>query len=249
MSRLRFFALSEKGLRDNNEDSSCAERIGESAILAVADGLGGYECGEVASGIAIGCLKNAVIFYEGDIRTVLKNAVFDAHEQILAASENSPEKQGMATTLIAACVDDDLTCTLVNIGDSRAHIISDGEIKTSKDHSFVNKLLDTGEISPDEAWQHPMSHVLTQALGDPDVVIEPDFYEVNLRDSFLLLSSDGLHDFLPRERIREIILANGWDVERSVRELVNEALAAGSDDNITVVLAYGEPEPVSVNGN
>jgi PPM family protein phosphatase len=248
MSRPRFFAFSEKGLRDNNEDCLCAERIGDYDVLAVSDGVGGHECGEVASGIAIGCLKNAVRFYEGDIRTLLRNAVFDAHEQILAVSEKPQKKQGMATTLIAACVDDNLNCTIVNIGDSRAHIISANDVKTTKDHSLVNHLLDTGEISPDEAWQHPMSMVLTQALGDPDGAIEPDFYEVNLLDTFLLLSSDGLHDFLPKERIRKIILANGKNVKRSVRDLVQEALSAGSDDNITVVLAYGGTEPVPANG-
>jgi PPM family protein phosphatase len=247
MSRVCLFALSEKGLRDNNEDSYCAERIGDYDVLAVADGLGGHECGEVASGIAIECLKNAVKFYEGDISTMLKNAVFDADEQIFAASEKSRERRGMATTLIAACVDDDLNCTVVNIGDSRAHIISEHDLKTTRDHSYVNDLLDSGEISPDEAWQHPLSMVLTQALGDPDSVIRPDFYEMNLLDTFLLLSSDGLHDFVPKERIREIIRANKENVEKSVRQLVKEASAAGSDDNITVVLAYGRSEPVPVH--
>jgi PPM family protein phosphatase len=239
MSRVCFFALSEKGLRDNNEDSCCAERIGDYDVFAVSDGLGGHEWGEVASGIAIECLRNAMKFSEGDIRTVLGNAVFDADEKILAVSEKSQKERGMATTLIAACVDDDLNCTLVNIGDSRAHVISPCDVKTTKDHSYVNELLDTGEISPLEAWQHPMSAVLTQALGDPDSAINPDFYEVNLRDTFLILSSDGLHDFVTRERIRDIVLANGENVERSVRELVEEALSLGSDDNITVVLAHG----------
>jgi protein phosphatase len=249
MSRLHFFALSEKGLRDNNEDCHCAERIGDYEVLAVSDGLGGHEGGEVASGIAIECLKNAVKFYEGDIRTMLRNAVFDADEQILAVPEKASEKRRMATTLIAACVDDNLNCTVMNIGDSRAHIISAGDVKTTKDHSFVNQLLDAGEISPDEAWQHPMLMVLTQALGDPDSDIEPDFYEVNLQDTFLLLSSDGLHDFVTKERIREIVLANGENVERSVRDLVKKALSAGSDDNITVVLAHGGTETVPANGN
>ncbi|MGB9175572.1 MAG: protein phosphatase 2C domain-containing protein [Methanoregula sp.] len=247
MSRVSFFALSEKGLRDNNEDSYCAERIGDYDVLAVSDGLGGHECGEVASRIAIECLKNAVKFYEGNIRTILGNAVFDAEEQILAVSEKSPEKRGMGTTLLAACVDDDLACTVVNIGDSRAHFISENDLKTTKDHSYVNKLLDAGEISPAEAWQHPLSMVLTQALGDPDCAVRPDFYEVNVHDTFLLLSSDGFHDFVTKEKIREIVLKNGENVEKSVRELVEEALSAGSDDNITVVLARGGHIPVPAN--
>lgn len=243
MSRVSFYASSEIGLRDNNEDSYCAERIGDYYVFAVADGLGGHACGEVASSIAIECLKNAVKFYEGDLKTMLRDAVFDADEQILAQSEKSPKKRGMATTLIAACVDDDLNCTVVNVGDSRAHIITQDEVKTTKDHSVVNELADSGEIAPEDVWQHPLSNVLTQALGDPESVVKPDFYDVNLRDTFLLLTSDGLHDYIRKERIREIVFANGKDVTKSCRELVKEALAAGSDDNITIVLAYGMDLP------
>ncbi|MDD4137577.1 MAG: protein phosphatase 2C domain-containing protein [Methanoregula sp.] len=240
---MSFYASSEIGLRDNNEDSYCAERIGDYYVFAVADGLGGHACGEVASSIAIECLKNAVKFYEGDLKTMLRDAVFDADEQILAQSEKSPKKRGMATTLIAACVDDDLNCTVVNVGDSRAHIITQDEVKTTKDHSVVNELADSGEIAPEDVWQHPLSNVLTQALGDPESVVKPDFYDVNLRDTFLLLTSDGLHDYIRKERIREIVFANGNDVTKSCRELVKEALAAGSDDNITIVLAYGMDLP------
>jgi len=243
MSRVSFFTVSEKGLRDNNEDSCCAERIGDCFVFAVADGLGGNACGEVASSIAIACLKNAVKFYDGDFTTILRDAVSDADEQILAQAEKSPEKQGMATTLIAACVGDDLHCTIINVGDSRAHIISQDEVITTKDHSVVNDLVELGKITPDEAWQHPLSHVLSQALGDPDGDVKPDFYEVNLRDTFLLLSSDGMHDYVRKERICEIVRANGENIEKSCRDLAAEALSAGSEDNITVVLAYGAGSP------
>jgi serine/threonine protein phosphatase PrpC len=75
--------------------------------------------------------------------------------------------------------------------------------------------------------------------GDPESVIKPDFYEVNLRDTLLLLSSDGLHDYRKKERIQEIILAKGEPVEKSCKDLAEEALSAGSDDNVTIVLVYG----------
>ena len=112
-------------------------------------------------------------------------------------------------------MDDALNCTVINVGDSRAHIVTAEGVKTTKDHSLVNELVASGEIAPEDAWQHPLSNVLSQALGDPESVIKPDFYEVNLRDTFLLLSSDGLHDYIRKERIREIVLANGEDVEKS----------------------------------
>lgn len=241
MPGLSFFALSEQGLRDNNEDSFCAERIGDYYVFAVADGLGGHECGEIASRIAIECLKNAVKFYDGGKDTLLRDAVSDAHEKILALSEQSPKKRGMATTLIAACVDDRLDCTVVNIGDSRAHFITADGVNSTKDHSLVNELVELGEIGPEEAWRHPLSHVLSQALGDPECAIRPDFYEVNLRGTFLVLSSDGLHDYVKKERIREIVLANEDDVEAAVRGLTGEALSSGSDDNITAIVAHGAP--------
>ena len=88
----------------------------------------------------------------------------------------------MATTLITACVDDSLNCTVVNVGDSRAHIITADGIKTTTDHSLVNELVDSGKITPEDAWQHPLSNEISQALGDRESVIEPVFYEVNLRD-------------------------------------------------------------------
>jgi len=238
VANLQFSVLSDKCLRGINEDACCAERMGNYYVLAVADGLGGHAAGEVASAIAISALKDAMRDCDSP-KIALKNAVLTADEQIRAQSEQSRERRGMATTLIAACVDDDLNCTVINVGDSRAHIITSDGIKITKDHSLVNELVASGEISPEEAWQHPLSNVLSQTLGDPEGVIKPDFYEVNLRDTFLLLSSDGLHDYIRKERIREIVLANGEDVEKSCKELVEEALSSGSGDNITVVLAHG----------
>jgi len=238
VANLQFSVLSDKCLRDINEDAYCAERMGNYYILAVADGLGGHAAGEVASAIAISALKDAMRDCDSP-KIALENGVLTSDEQIHAQSEQYEERRGMATTLIAACVDDDLNCTVINVGDSRAHIITAEGIKTTKDHSLVNKLIDAGEITPEEAWQHPLLNVLSQALGDRQSVIKPDFYEMNLRDTFLLLSSDGLHDYIRKERIREIVLANGEDMEKSCKDLVEEALSSGSADNITVVLAHG----------
>ena len=192
MSHVCFIASSVKGLRDINEDACCAERMGNYYVLAVADGLGGHAAGEVASAIAISALKDAMRDCDSP-KIALENAVLTADEQIRAQSEQYKERRGMATTLIAACVDDDLNCTVINVGDSRAHIITADGVKTTKDHSLVNELVASGEIAPEEAWHHPLSNVLSQALGDRQSVIKPDFYEMNLRDTFLLLSSVLAH--------------------------------------------------------
>ena len=123
MANLRFSVLSDKCLRDINEDACCAERMGNYYILAVADGLGGHAAGEVASAIAISALKGAMRDCDSP-KIALENAVLTADEQIHAQSEQYKERRGMATTLIAACVDNALNCTVINVGDSRANIIT-----------------------------------------------------------------------------------------------------------------------------
>jgi protein phosphatase len=235
-----FYARTDAGLRDINEDSYCAERIGDYYVFAVADGLGGHAAGEVASAIAIECLRNAFKLNGGDPKHALQEAVSEADKRILVHGEKFPDSRGMATTFIAAAVDDELNCTVINVGDSRAHFITADDVTTTKDHSFVNKLVETGEIQPEDTWKHPLANVLCQAIGDPEVAVKPDFYEVNLRNAFLLLSSDGLHDFVRKETIREVVVSNHDKLQTSCEDLVKMALEAGSDDNITVVLAHGE---------
>lgn len=235
-----FYARSDAGLRDINEDSYCAERIGEYYVFAVADGLGGHAAGEVASAIAIECLRNAFRLNEGDPRHALQEAVSEADKQIFVHAEKFPDSCGMATTFIAAVVDDELNCMVINVGDSRAHFITADDVTITKDHSFVNELVESGELQPEDTWKHPFSNVLCQAIGDPEVVIKPDFYEANLRDTYLLLSSDGLHDFIRKETIREVVVSNGDELQKSCEDLVTMALEAGSDDNITVILFHGE---------
>jgi serine/threonine protein phosphatase PrpC len=137
-------------------------------------------------------------------------------------------------------VDEELNCTVINVGDSRAHFITTHDVSITKDHSYVNQLVESGGLQPGDTWKHPLSNVLCQAIGDPDGMIKPDFYELNLRDTFLLLSTDGLHDFVEREKIQEVVVLNGDDLQTSCEDLVAMALEAGSDDNITMVLVHGE---------
>jgi PPM family protein phosphatase len=234
--KIYFSALSEKNNRNTNEDAYWAGRIGDYEVFVVADGLGGQAAGEVASGIAVECLKNAMKFCDDDLKKTLREAVHDADEQIIAYAQKFPDKKDMATTLIAAVVDNTLNCTVVNVGDSRAHIITGDDVKFTRDHSYVNDLVDAGEVKPEDTWQHPLAAVLSQALGDPDNPVVPDFYEFNLHDAFLLLSSDGLHDFVRKEKIQEIVLEQGSDPKKTCARLMREALESGSDDNITFIL-------------
>jgi protein phosphatase len=238
MNNIHFFGLSEKGLRDSNEDAYCSERIGRYYVFAVADGLGGHAAGEVASGIAIECVREAFRSNVTDPAKSLENAVINADARIRTQAELNEELLGMATTLIAACVDDKLNCIMINVGDSRGHLLSPDGTEVTKDHGYVQELLDAGAISADEAWHHPLSNVLRQALGDPDGTIKPDFYTACLKDTYLLLSSDGLHDYVRIGRIREIISVNGENLKKSCEGLVAAALENDSNDNVTVVLVH-----------
>jgi len=236
---LNFFVRSDPGLREINEDSSCAGQIGDYYVFGVADGLGGHAAGEVASAIAIECLKNAFRFNDENPKDTLLEAVSEADNQVLTYGEKHPDSRGMATTLIAAVVDEDLNCTVINVGDSRAHFITGHDVSITKDHSYVNQLIENGELQPGDTGKHHLSNVLCQAIGDPEGVIKPDFYELNIQDAFLLLSSDGLHDFVGKETIQEVVIGNGDDLQMSCDDLVALALEAGSDDNITMVLVHG----------
>lgn len=238
MNKIHFFGLSEKGHRDSNEDAYCAEKIGSYFVFAVADGLGGHLAGEVASSIAVECVREAFRKRDAGPADLLKKAVFDADATIRAQALEREELLGMATTLVAACIDDHLNCTMINVGDSRGHLLYPDDSEVTKDHGYVQELLDAGQITPDQAWHHPLSNVLRQALGDPDGSIKPDFYTSSLRDSYLLLSTDGLHDYVRIGRIREIVFANGENLELSCENLVKTALENDSDDNITAVLVH-----------
>jgi protein phosphatase len=145
----------------------------------------------------------------------------------------------MGTTFTAAIVAKDGTATVVNVGDSRACII-DGGITCTRDHSYVQQLVDAGIITPEEAWHHPMNTLITQALGDLGREPRADRYTFTLAGKYLLLSTDGLHDYVRPARIREIVLAHGKDLEGACAHLVSDALRNGSGDNITVVVMYSE---------
>lgn len=237
-----FATVSETGRRETNEDAYLAIKVGVRYIFAVADGLGGCRAGEVASSHAISIVERTVRTGTEPAKVLLENAVSDAHREIISEGNLNPAHYGMATTLVAVIVDPDCRCTVINVGDSRAYRI-DGLVRHTKDHSYVQSLLETGEITPAEAWRHPFGNIITQAIGDRDLPIVPDIYETDAKDTYLVLSSDGMHDYVPEDRIAEIVRSNGQNLGRSCNQLVAEALAEGSDDNITVIVArIGEPE-------
>jgi protein phosphatase len=230
-----YFGRSEKGLRDNNEDAFFAGRTGDYWLLAVADGLGGHQAGERASAIAIKILREEVEKGKGDPKSLLEQIACQIHTSILAESGTDRNLYGMATTLVAALLDDAGHCTVMNIGDSRAYIIHEGTIRHTRDQNLVSALVACGQISEEEVLNHPLRTMIDQALGDPESEIAPDFYVSTLDSGWIILSSDGFHDFVRKERVMEIVSAGG-SIAEICNRLIEEAMKSESDDNVTVVV-------------
>ena len=228
---MRYCGLSVKGRRENNEDAYLIDKIGDLHIFAVADGLGGHKSGEVASKLALLELKETLKREKGDLKDVIVKAFENANNEVYF--QNKIRKSDMGTTLTACILRSNGKKGLIaNVGDSRAYVI-DGGIWHTKDHSYVQQLLDKGEIDEEEAFEHPFKNVVTQAIGlEKDVKV--DIYEVNLSGKILLLSTDGLHDYVKDEKIREIVLK--FEPDEVCKKLVEEALKSESTDNITVIL-------------
>ncbi len=199
--------------------------------------MGGHNAGEVASKIAIETLEeeftkryNKKLSIE-EIKELLREIYNKAHEKI---KENAIEdKEGMGTTLTTAIIKGD-KCIVGNCGDSRAYLIRNGKIifKT-KDHTLVQTLVDEGHITEEEAFYHPMKNILNYALGIDDIKV--DIYELNLKKGdIILLSSDGLHDYLKESEILKIV--NEYSSpELIAKELLNYSLNI-SKDNISIIV-------------
>jgi protein phosphatase len=218
-------------VRPNNEDSVLAQP----PLVAVADGVGGNNAGEVASALAVDVLSEWITTLERDGGQKLRDAASDAHRRIYARAQQETELHGMATTLTAAWIEA-RTCTIAHVGDSRAYLLRDGELRQlTEDQSVVAQLVRDGRITREEAYEHPWRNLVVQALGgQPDVAVEMLSVDLRVADR-LVLASDGLTDMLRPETISEILVTNSG-AEIACRELVERAKQAGGKDNITVVL-------------
>ena len=225
-------------IRNKNEDNYSI-RQKPYPILAVADGMGGHAAGDVASSIVIDMVEKYE-FPENNIdNNVMKDIVNLANKEVIKKGENNPEYQGMGTTLsVGAIVDQKLYYG--HVGDSRIYLHRNESLqKISADDSLVAQMLESGEISKQEAFQHPRSNVLTQAIGlEENLDIETGNLELN-SDDLLLFCTDGLTDMIPENKIETIISGlNKKQVEKVCEHLLENALAAGGSDNITIVAGW-----------
>ncbi|MCW2787422.1 MAG: protein phosphatase domain protein [Marmoricola sp.] len=233
MLRISGTAESHVGLvRENNEDSAF---VGPFCML-VADGVGGGAAGEVASATtAYAVCATALLRTEEDPAAVLRDGVRLAQEQVLAGVMADPSRAGMATTLTAV-VTDGVRFTLAHLGDSRGFLISGGELtRLTRDHTYVQDLLDEGRLNPAEVADHPWRNVVMRTVnGDPGA--GPDLIDLSLTaGDRILLASDGLTDLVDERELARTITRRSDD--DAVAALVAAALARGGRDNITCVLA------------
>jgi protein phosphatase len=233
---LRYAARSDVGLvRQNNQDSAYAGPH----LLVVADGMGGHAGGDVASSLAVGELAPLDGESHGadDALEHLKQAVFAAHRELLTRVDEEPELTGMGTT-VTALLRTGGKLALAHIGDSRAYLLRDGElIQITKDHTFVQTLVDDGRLTLEEAEQHPQRSVLMRVLSDVIDDVEPDLSmrEGRPEDRYLLCS-DGLSGVVSHDTLRDT-LASGADPASTCEALVQLALRAGAPDNVTCIIA------------
>jgi protein phosphatase len=215
--------------RNANEDAYFAR----SPLFGVADGMGGAQAGEVASRLATESFQ-AVSRGEESPEAYLRAIAKTANTRIHHVAQADQSRSGMGTTLTAALVEDD-EVGLAHVGDSRAYVFRDGDLKLlTSDHSLVEELRRQGRLTDEQAEDHPQRSIITRALGpERDVDIDTMTYQARPGDVYLLCS-DGLTTMVREERIAEV-LGHADGLEEAVSTLIDEANEAGGRDNITVV--------------
>src|SRR5438270_4928066 len=233
MTQLSAGGATDVGLvRDHNED----RYLTDEHLFAVADGVGGHKAGEVASQTAVETLQREFTEPRTD---ALIDAVKLANRTVWNLAETNSEQRGMGTTLTAIALvedGDEERLAIVNVGDSRAYLLQQGQLEQlTEDHSLVEQLVREGQLTPAEAQVHPQRSIITRALGlDPEV--EVDSWELTpYKGDRLLLCSDGLTNEVSDDEIATTLRAVS-DPEDAAKQLVNEARDHGGSDNITCVV-------------
>jgi PPM family protein phosphatase len=239
-----FSIRTDPGLaRENNEDSVTVDKPTRLAILA--DGMGGYNAGEIASGMATTFIKSELgrwLAQAGrhanarEVRRAMEICVDNANRSIFNAANSNPQYSGMGTTLVVGVFQDG-RLMLGHIGDSRCYRLRGATLEQiTKDHSLLQEQMDAGLITPEQAATSTNKNLVTRALGVEDaVLLEVNEHRVEPGDLFLMCS-DGLSDMLDDEAIAQILSSEGSLEQKSV-QLIDAANANGGRDNISVLLA------------
>ncbi len=236
---MKTFYLTDSGkVRAHNEDSVIiTKNQSGDYLMAVADGMGGHSAGEIASSIVVSHLSKC--FNESFCNMEKSKAVNwiremaeEVNELIFSYAADHPESKGMGTTLVMAIITKNYVL-IGNIGDSSGFVVKDEKLhKVTYDHTLVNLLIKAGELSPEDAKDHPKKNVLMKALGASDPV-DIDIFDCDLNVTSILLCSDGLTNMLDNEQIQDV-LTSQLDIEDKVIKLIRKCNNRGVTDNISI---------------
>jgi serine/threonine protein phosphatase PrpC len=244
---LQPFGVTDAGkVRQNNEDALLVGEGKDETLFVVADGIGGFEAGEVASSLAVEVLR--------DLRPdePFRAAIGEANRRIVAAGRGDEKLSGMGTTIVAVRfggTQREPVAEVAHVGDSRAYLMRGGDMKPiTEDHSLVAELVRSGDLTRDQAAEHPQKNLITRALGaDEEVDVDTAVVPIEAGDR-ILLCSDGLSDMVSEGGISLILAESPDDPEKAARGLLSAALDAGGNDNITVVVVDVREQPVPETG-
>lgn len=242
-------------VRQVNEDQAWSGEFSDGWTAAiVADGMGGHRAGDVASSLAVDSLVQSLQAWghtvsAADAASKLSEILKQANKAVFDTASLNDRYHNMGTTVVMALIRDD-AALLGHIGDSRAYRLRDAKLELlTEDHTLVNELAKSGQLTPQEAAHHPRRNVLTRALGtDREVDADIQVFDWQGGD-VLLLCSDGLSGLVEHSEIQAALERPGTELEQQAEQLIELALAAGGDDNITVVLVADDGRAYAAGGD
>ena len=252
LMNFEFYAATDRGrARSNNEDSVALDEA--VALTVLADGMGGYNAGEIASGMATAFVCSELGRWladaspevsDHDVRRAMDICVDNANRAIFNAANSNPQYLGMGTTLVVAAFRGNRVL-IGHIGDSRAYRWRDGHlVQITRDHSLLQEQIDAGLISPEQAALSHNKNLVTRAVGVEDVVLLETHMHAILPDDWFLLCSDGLSDMLDDEALAGVLRMHS-NVVDAAHALIDAANEAGGRDNIAVILVAARGAPAS----
>ncbi len=237
-----FFSTDKGNVRDNNEDFYGEKKLAGGHVFVVCDGVGGHSGGEIASQKAVECILDYFTRSRGENAVqMIHESIKFANSQVHGFASTYPEYKGMGTTCVVVYITDSGYLYYGHVGDSRLYLYNKGGLKAlTKDHSYVQYLVDIGEIKESEMESHPSKNQILRALGSdevvkPEVSLEPLF--PNSGDTFLLCS-DGLNGMIGNDKIQKVLNSKNEtpSLSEKASKLIQSALDAGGEDNVTVGL-------------
>lgn len=243
---MKAFYLTDTGrVREHNEDSvTILKNLSGEYLLVVADGMGGHRKGEVASALTVTHLgkrfsESASVGTKIDAVNWLSDNINEINKEILDYGEKNENSKGLGTTVVAAIVTKEFLI-FANIGDSSGYVMKSGKLhQVTKPHTLVNLLVDAGDLTEEQAKNHPKKNVLMKALGAAEKC-DPDIFDVDNGSDGVFLCSDGLTSLITDEQIEKVLLDTELTVEEKVIKLIKKCNARGGNDNISIAYLVRE---------